>query len=133
MKREPKKIDALLVKFKGPHPYNPSDTNEIPLGLLSIATYCKKAGFHVLVLNDKNVTLELLRKIVLADKIEVVGFQCDAENVWQTISVINILKKTVDSLLCVAGGPQVTAVPWDQRFLKESKCDQWNNCTYKTL
>lgn len=123
MKQESKKIDALLVKLKGPQPYNPTDLNEIPLGLLSIATFCKKAGFHVLVLNDKNITLDLLQKIVRLDKIDVIGFQCDAENVWEIMSVIKILKKSVDSLLCVAGGPQVTAIPWDERFLKESNCD----------
>ena len=117
------KIDALLVNLKGPTSYNSVTQYEVPLGLLSIATHCENKGFKVLVLNEPNVTLDLLLKIIAIERIGVIGFHCNAENVWSVMSAIDILKKQNNSLLCIAGGPQVSASPWNARIIEQSQCD----------
>ena len=77
------------MSLKGPAAYSPSGHFEVPLGLLAIATYCETQGFHVLVLNNPNVTIGLLRRIIAIEKLEALGFYCDAENVLSVMSIVS--------------------------------------------
>lgn len=118
------KIDALLIRRKFIPSFSPfARPNDEELGLLSIATFCEKKGCRVRVLNEQNVTLDLLNSIIKVDKISLFGFYVDADNVWGTISAINELKNTNSDLICVVGGPQASSVPWDEKILTDSNCD----------
>ena len=118
-----KKIDALLMRLKFDPWFDYSETYEQNLGLVSIATYCKKKNLNVLVLNEPHITFELLNNILKVERIGVLGFYCDADNIHMTLSMINLLKDKHPKLICVTGGPQVSAIPWDKKIVTESKCD----------
>jgi len=116
-------IDALLIRVKFNPFFDQSRVYDESLGLLSLATYSKKFNHNVLVLNEPHVTIELIDDIIKVNRIKLLGFYVDADNVFTTLSIINLIKERYPALICVVGGPQVSAVPWDERIIKESKCD----------
>ncbi len=121
--RSDRDIDALLVRLRTNFLFNPYSVRDEQLGLLYIATHCNRLGARVRVLDEPNLTLETLEGIVADQRIPVLGFFCDHENVMAVMSAVRQLKRGHPDLLCVAGGPQPTAVPWDERILRDSPCD----------
>jgi len=116
-------IDALLIRIKFNPFFEQAKIADESIGLLSIATYCRDAHFNVRVLNDPQINVESIENIIKVDKVSVIGFFVDADNVWTTLSLIDKLKESFPHVICVVGGPQISAKPWDEKAVTLSKCD----------
>lgn len=113
------KLDGLLVRLSQqqgePHVME-------QLGLLYVGTYASRQGYRVRVLDRGYLPLpELLE--AAAQRARVVGFYVDAKNAAATMKAIQALKAEEESLLLVAGGPQVSVPTWDERLILEAGCD----------
>lgn len=120
---KPNCIDALLIRIKFNPFFEQAKIADESIGLLSIATYCRDAHFNVRVLNDPQINIEFIEDIIKVDKVGVIGFFVDADNVWTTLSLIDILKENFPHVICVVGGPQISAPPWDEKVVTQSKCN----------
>jgi radical SAM superfamily enzyme YgiQ (UPF0313 family) len=93
------------------------------MGLLYVATYATSHGFRTGVIDHTPITLATIADAIRQSGARVVGFYVDHENVYPTMSAINELKAIGLAELAVVGGPQASVAPWDERILRESKCD----------
>jgi anaerobic magnesium-protoporphyrin IX monomethyl ester cyclase len=116
------KLDALLVRIRTLNHFTRGYMEDEQLGLLYIATYCRRHGYAVGVLDEYSFTPQLLEKTLSESGARVVGFYCDHENTSAVIRSIQWIKSRSD-VLCVAGGPQVSAAPWNARIFAESPVD----------
>lgn len=117
-------LDALLVRFRTLNHFTRSYQEDEQLGLLYIATYSRlKGGYAVRVLDEYSISLELLCRTLTESRAKVVGFYCDHENIWAILTAIRVIRERIPEVLCVAGGPQVSASPWDKRIFQESPVD----------
>jgi len=118
------KLDALLVRFRNLNHFTRNYQEDEQLGLLYIASHCRdKGGFGVNVLDEYNLSLDLIRRTLKKSEAKVIGFFCDHENIWAVLQAIRVIKKEEPEVLCVLGGPQVSAAPWDQRVFQEAPVD----------
>ena len=117
-------LDALMVRFRTLNYFTRSYQEDEQLGLLYIATYCQlKGGYAVKVLDEYSISLDLLCRTLEQSRAKVIGFYCDHENIWAIIAAIRVIKKQMPKILCVVGGPQVSAFPWDKRVFQEAPVD----------
>lgn len=114
------KLDALLVRIRTSNVFTKHAVEDEQMGLLYIATHCNNNGFRSAVLDEQNYSLDLLDTTLEKSGAKIVGFFCDHENINSVISSVNYLKKNGKEFFCVAGGPQVTACPWDRRIFERS-------------
>jgi len=94
----------------------------IPLGPAYIAASLEEAGFDVkiadLTFTDKTkFDVSVLKKIILKQKPDVVGFSALTWTIPLTYELINALKEEDKDLPIVVGGPHVSALP--RRTLEE--------------
>ena len=119
-----KKIDALLIKIRTLYAFTRHTQEDDQLGLFYIATYCNtNSNYSVKVLDEYNLTVESYKRIITESLPKVVGFYCDHENIWKVIQYINFTKRNFPEICCVAGGPQVSAKPWDKIIFERSQID----------
>lgn len=116
-------LDALLIRIRPNLAFTPDPIQDEQLGLLYIATYCNRNGYNVKVLDESAPTLDLILRTVREAGCEVVGFFCDHENIMTINKVAQRLRAQKPELLMVAGGPQASAWPWDERILNETEID----------
>lgn len=113
--------DALLVRFSKFRLFNGHLMDQ--MGLLYVATHASAHGFPTGVIDHTPITLGTIADTITESGAKVVGFYVDHENVFPTMSAIDELKAMGLATLAVVGGPQASVAPWDQRILRDSKCD----------
>lgn len=116
-------LDALLIRLRPHLSFSPDPVEDEQLGLLYIATYCDENGFPVRVIDEPAPTIELLLRSIEHSKAKVVGFFCDHENISSVFEVARCIREAHPDVLMVAGGPQASASPWDERIIRESEID----------
>jgi radical SAM superfamily enzyme YgiQ (UPF0313 family) len=113
--------DALLVRLSKFRLFSGHLMDQ--MGLLYVATYATTQGFSTGVIDHTPITLATIADTIRESGARVVGFYVDHENVFPTMSAIGELKAMGLAQLAVVGGPQASVSPWDERILRESRCD----------
>ena len=116
-------LDALLVRLRPLLQFSPDPAQDEQLGLLYMATYAGTHGFDVRVLDEPNVTLDVVVNAVSRSGAKVVGFFCDHENIKAVFRAADQIRQAHPGIKLVAGGPQASAPPWDERILTEAPFD----------
>jgi radical SAM superfamily enzyme YgiQ (UPF0313 family) len=118
------KLDALLVRLRNLNHFTRNYQEDEQLGLLYIASHCReKGGYAVSVLDEYNISPDLIKRTRLQSEAKVIGFFCDHENIWAVLQAVRMIKQEAPETLCVLGGPQVSAAPWDERVFQSAPVD----------
>ncbi|MBE6253934.1 MAG: radical SAM protein [Prevotella sp.] len=104
------KTDALLIQISTSY-LNYNIIHEPYLGQYYIAEYAKEKGFRCKIKKflSSEPLIQKISQLVSELKCDILGFSVDCENQWIIRRIVGPIKEYFPHLLCVIGGPQVTA------------------------
>lgn len=107
-----------IISFLFPSsPFMISEKVFPPLGILSLATYCKYKGFKQVVVHD-NVTANNVEKLSYAD---IFGLSCTTPQYSEALNIKKKIRKLYPKSLIVIGGAHCSG------FLQTCKNDNWDS------
>lgn len=103
-------FDALLVHISTSYIHQNVRSAEPQLGQYYIAEYADTEGFSVKVkkYSSHEPILNSIIDILESNQCRILGFYVDSENLWTIRRLLFDIKKTIENLFVVIGGPQVT-------------------------
>lgn len=106
-------LDALLIQISTSYLHKEIRKNEPQLGQYYIAEYASQCGYNVKVKKYSTAKPILKDLIALArdTNARIIGFYVDSENLWIIRRLLYDLKKNLEHVFVVLGGPQVTGNP----------------------
>jgi radical SAM superfamily enzyme YgiQ (UPF0313 family) len=99
----------------------PGEVSKLPIGLLWIASYVRKHGFTVKIIDG---TIQDIKKTLLKinHDIHVVGITATTDTILSAYDICEFIKKNIsEKIICVVGGFHPTALP--KKTLEESMFD----------
>lgn len=103
-------FDALLVHINTSYIHQNVRSTEPQLGQYYIAEYADAEGFSVKVkkYSSHEPILNSIIDIIESNQCRILGFYVDSENLWTIRRLLFDIKKAIENLFVVIGGPQVT-------------------------
>lgn len=106
-------LDALLIQISTSYLHKEIRKNEPQLGQYYIAEYASQCGYNVKVkkYSTSKPILEDLIALARDTHARIIGFYVDSENLWIIRRLLYDIKKNLEHVFVVLGGPQVTGNP----------------------